>query len=692
MKRAVAALALCLAASSAQAAGFKWRGVLEGFYGRPWTWQQRAGMVDWMSRRGMNLLVIAPKDDDAQRRRWREPLSSEYLGELSKLNKRAASKGISLGWTLSPLGIDPRRDAELAAALVKFRQVLGLGVRKLVIAFDDTAPKVSQVDFANRVLRDLAPDYPDLEMTFVPAVYWSGAAPSPYFDYLAATLDQRFLVAWTGPKIISQTISAEDGRRFRAYIRHKLVLGDNYPVQDRLLDSGPLFLGPLIGREAGLVDSQEAFVSNASPLPEASKLPLQTAADFMKDPEHYDPEASWRRAVKDLGGPQAAPWLELLARECAVSWISDPPPDWLRKESIGAAIADYGRSKDAKPLLARMKELSQVSSRLKSALVIQPALYAELRPWADKLSGLALVVTPAGTRAALIEAQENPAVVASLALDRFMLGAPLQGTWTELLGDLDQGTDRTADARDALSRLGTLAKLFPPTEDRGWPGGLMPWFQILGTSAQHAQAYAENPAKATFVPDLFWSWRQRVRMLPLMTDRALLERHFDLVESSWKTSREGPRQLGWLGVWLWFEGWVKPSAFPVTLQRQLARWSAAQDPGRLPELFSYLEALPARARAAAGPAFPPEMEPWLSKLAEYGKLGRMSLEYGRAPSAAQKDAWELQRDRLRSSNGLELAVKLKYALDAYARWKRLPAAERPRKFSVEWPADPSGLF
>lgn len=52
---------------------FAVRGVVEGFYGTPWTHAQRLDMIDFLARRGLNTFVYSPKDDPLMRHRWREP-------------------------------------------------------------------------------------------------------------------------------------------------------------------------------------------------------------------------------------------------------------------------------------------------------------------------------------------------------------------------------------------------------------------------------------------------------------------------------------------------------------------------------------------------------------------------------------------------------------------------------------------
>ena len=42
-------------------------GVVEGFYGRPWTEAERRMMLHFLGEHGMNLYVYAPKDDPYHR-------------------------------------------------------------------------------------------------------------------------------------------------------------------------------------------------------------------------------------------------------------------------------------------------------------------------------------------------------------------------------------------------------------------------------------------------------------------------------------------------------------------------------------------------------------------------------------------------------------------------------------------------
>src|SRR5690606_279775 len=48
-------------------------GLIEGFYGRPWSWEERAGTIETLAPHGYRFYLYAPKADPYLRKRWKEP-------------------------------------------------------------------------------------------------------------------------------------------------------------------------------------------------------------------------------------------------------------------------------------------------------------------------------------------------------------------------------------------------------------------------------------------------------------------------------------------------------------------------------------------------------------------------------------------------------------------------------------------
>jgi hyaluronoglucosaminidase len=279
------------------------KGVIEGFYGPPWTREERLDMVAFAGAEGFNTWVHAPKDDPYHRKLWRDPYPDEKLAELAELVRICNEHGVDFAYALAP-GLDVRYDdpAELETAIRKCDQLRSIGVHTFQILWDDIeheGPQSAraQAEFTNRFRAEYLGGAP---VVTCPCGY-AGAGPTPYRSAFGGTLDEGAIVYWTGPEVVSEEITRDQlDATFEALGRHELLIWDNYPVNDFAPEK--LFLGPLRRRDPKLFDGRCAgLIANAMLQAVPSKLPLATVADFLCDPEGYDPEASFVRALKTYG-------------------------------------------------------------------------------------------------------------------------------------------------------------------------------------------------------------------------------------------------------------------------------------------------------------------------------------------------------------------------------------------------------
>jgi len=80
-------------------------GVVEGFYGRPWTLSQRRDLFEKMEEWGMSSYLYAPKDDCKHRAFWRELYTVEEADHLQNLISAAHASNLDFYYALSP-GLD----------------------------------------------------------------------------------------------------------------------------------------------------------------------------------------------------------------------------------------------------------------------------------------------------------------------------------------------------------------------------------------------------------------------------------------------------------------------------------------------------------------------------------------------------------------------------------------------------------
>ncbi|MFA6449887.1 MAG: beta-N-acetylglucosaminidase domain-containing protein [bacterium] len=313
------------------------RGVLEGFYGKPWPEANRISMIPWMGDVKMNIYLYTPKDDEKLRFGWRAPLSKKELKKVFDLNKLASDHFVKYCWSLSPgVSINFSSPKDMKAAYNKYKSALDQGVRCFTIAFDDVGPTLSpydrgkfatywegQVSFVNTVIGKLMDDYPDATFAFVPNDYWGSLARgSEYLRYVGEHLDKRMSVGWTGTEIIPLTVTPEDAIFYSYFIKRKPFLGDNYPVTDNITKvGGRISVGPLRSRDPRLFRYVTGFAANGSPLPEISKPPFMTIADFTWNPFNYDPDESWIRTSKLIAGEDKYQTFDFFSKQTESGFI-----------------------------------------------------------------------------------------------------------------------------------------------------------------------------------------------------------------------------------------------------------------------------------------------------------------------------------------------------------------------------------
>jgi hyaluronoglucosaminidase len=296
---------------------FRHRGIVEGFYGRPWAHADRLWWIDRLAELGMNRYVIAPKDDPLQRERWREAVPPDELERFAELARRGQAKGVALGCALSPgLSIRYSDAGDVATLVAKLRRFTSLDSRFVALCLDDVPTQLAHAEdraaFASLAAAHVALAHavkdalaPDVTLWLVPTDY-AGNEASDYSEELGGALAAEIEVGWTGRTTIPPTITAAEGRDRAALLRRKLLLWDNTPASD-----GPmrtmLHLAPYAGRAAGLADSLSGVLLNPMQQARASYVTVAGAAAYLADPARFDAETAWRAAVRALGaGAEAA--------------------------------------------------------------------------------------------------------------------------------------------------------------------------------------------------------------------------------------------------------------------------------------------------------------------------------------------------------------------------------------------------
>jgi len=294
-------------------------GIVEGFYGKPWSRPARKRFIDFMKTAGFRTYIYAPKDDPFHRERWREPYPEREARYLKSLVDICEKKGIEFCWALSPgLSIRYSSNSETEKLLDKFKWIADAGAGTYALFLDDIPPNLqhpedtgkwkslaaAHVDFTNRLRDRVKKEIGNARFWFCPTEY-IGTRPTPYLTTIGEGMHPGIGVFWTGPLVVSPRITGDDARAIGFILKRKPLLWDNFPVNDYNPDK--LNLGPVRAREDTLPELLSGYFANPMNQAAASCPPLLTVAEYLRDPAGYDPDEAWLSAT-------AAPWGDRLPR------------------------------------------------------------------------------------------------------------------------------------------------------------------------------------------------------------------------------------------------------------------------------------------------------------------------------------------------------------------------------------------
>ncbi|MEU1365293.1 beta-N-acetylglucosaminidase domain-containing protein [Streptomyces sp. NPDC005803] len=391
------------------------RGVIEGFYGTPWSHEARLDQLDYYGEHKMNIYVYSPKDDAYLREKWRDAYPADRLAQIKDLTDRAVQRHVEFTYALSPgLSVCYSSDADVRALVDKFRTIWDIGVRTFAVPLDDIsytnwncdadkakwgtgggAAGAAQAYLLNRVNQEFIATHPGAEpLQMVPTEYYN-VAPSPYKTALSEQLDPDVLVEWTGVGVVAPTMTVAQADAARKVFGHPILTWDNYPVNDYATNR--LLLGPFNGREKGLPGRLAGITANPMIQPYASKLSLYTVADYAWNDGAYDPRTSWGRGLKEYAGGD--PRTERALRAFAdVNYSSALNTD--KAPELSAEFARYWQSGDAERLTSVLAALGATPARLRADLPDR-GFIDDSGPWLDATESWA---TAAGTALRMVEA------------------------------------------------------------------------------------------------------------------------------------------------------------------------------------------------------------------------------------------------------------------------------------------------
>ncbi len=291
-------------------------GIIEGFFGRPWSWDERRDVVRTLQPHGYRFFLYAPKADAFLRQRWQEPHPERELEEIATFASFCRELGVRFGIGLSPFELHLAPGEHWREMIEgKLDSLAAIGVDDLAILFDDMRgdiPDLAErqagiVDFAaghglaSRVL--CCPSYysddPVLDRAF-------GPRPEQYLETLGRLIDSAIEIMWTGEEVCSREISPGHLARVAEQIGRRPFLWDNYPVNDGPRMSQHLHLRAFTGRTAEIGAHISGHGVNPASQAWLSLVPALTLAMSYRQGAGYSYGAAFDEAAASLLGSELA--------------------------------------------------------------------------------------------------------------------------------------------------------------------------------------------------------------------------------------------------------------------------------------------------------------------------------------------------------------------------------------------------
>lgn len=295
-----------------QEPGFKIRGTK----GWGWTPEQYLEEIPLLAKYKMNFLMNCYLSlfhgQPAPTNRWSEPLPEDLKAGLVKVFQACRDHGINFCFAVHPqLGaakpLNLSSDEDFEKLWSHYAWAQSQGVRWFSVPLDDVhlmpGVKIDGAEHArlvNKLFARLREKDPQAQLIFCPTWYWSDGTDAkykPYLESLGKELHADVYLFWTGNEVVGK-VTRVCAETYRNIVKHRIVLWDNYPVNDRF---PAMHLGPVVRRDADLCEVLDGYMSNPMcSQNQINRIPLLTCADYAYNPRAYDPWRSIGQAIVHL--------------------------------------------------------------------------------------------------------------------------------------------------------------------------------------------------------------------------------------------------------------------------------------------------------------------------------------------------------------------------------------------------------
>ena len=369
-----------------------YRGVVEGFYGTPWSHEARLSLIDFYGRFKMNTYVYGPKDDPYHSSpNWREPYPAVQARNITELVRACARNRVDFVWAVHPGQDIQWNEEDYGRLLAKFEMMYDLGVRAFAIFFDDISgdgtDPMRQVELLNRLTAEFVAGKGDVAPLIIcPTDYnrsWADPTDEGSLAVYGRELDPSVRVFWTGDAVCSD-ITFSTLKWVGDRIQRPALVWWNFPVTDYCRHI--VMQGPASGLDNSLSSKNLCgLLSNPMEHAEASRTALYGVADYAWNTRDYDALDAWERALAWVAGEEAYEAYRTFAIHSC-----DTESGYRRDESWETETFRIGNDWTEAQFEALMEEFGKIEKvhEEMSEKCRNDALMREIHPWLEEFTKL----------------------------------------------------------------------------------------------------------------------------------------------------------------------------------------------------------------------------------------------------------------------------------------------------------------
>lgn len=280
-------------------------GVIEGFYGIPWSFEQRKSIIESLSFLGLGRYIYAPKDDPYHNIKWRELYPEKELNDLKSLVEIANEKEVDFVWAIHPgqnLISFEDYDNEIEKLYKKYDQLHQIGVKSFALCMDDIDRDLAYEDRENhlKLVTDIIKfisNYENNRLLFVHPWYngdWIDEKGQEYFDIFSEV--ENLDIMWTGYNVVVP-LTSKSNAYFKTLTNKDPDIWFNWPVND--YRRSEIYMEVFEYYDSTDINFNSIYL-NPMNQAELSKLSIYQVRDYLENPQNYDPFKSFEKALAYL--------------------------------------------------------------------------------------------------------------------------------------------------------------------------------------------------------------------------------------------------------------------------------------------------------------------------------------------------------------------------------------------------------